>query len=61
MTHDEHNRGGMIAFLFCMVFTVCFFIYFSFIHEGVKIDDQSEEATQESHLDKPSNNHLGWV
>lgn len=33
----DYNRGGMIALIFCMVFTAAFFIYVSFIHPGIHL------------------------
>jgi hypothetical protein len=32
----DYNRGGYIAFMFCMAFTIAFFVYIGAIHPGVK-------------------------
>ncbi len=45
----DYNRGGYIAFMFCMAFTMVFFIYIAFIHPGVdlheiKVPDTQKEA-----------------
>jgi mono/diheme cytochrome c family protein len=37
--HDEHNRGGLIAFTFSIAFCLIFFIYISFIHPGVDLKE----------------------
>ncbi|MFS4458688.1 c-type cytochrome [Bdellovibrio sp. HCB2-146] len=34
---DEYNRGGMLAFAFCMVFCLAFFIYLVAINKGVDL------------------------
>ena len=47
---DQHNRGGLIAFLFSMVFCFAFFVYISFIHPGVKIDEVKEDAATDMQL-----------
>lgn len=47
----EYNKGGMIAFVFSMVFTIGFFIYIAFIHPGVdlkEIAEQKAEAAKEA-------------
>ena len=28
---DSYNKGGMIAFMFCMVFTLLFFVYITWL------------------------------
>ncbi len=38
-TQDNHNRGGMLAFMFSMVFVFCFFIYIVVIHPGVDLGE----------------------
>lgn len=37
---DQHNRGGLIAFLFSMVFVGAFFIWLVAIHPGVVMDEK---------------------
>lgn len=41
---DEHNRGGMIAFIGSIVFCVLFFIYIAFIHPGIDLKEVTEAA-----------------
>ncbi len=37
---DHHNRGGMFAFMFSMVFVFAFFFYLVAIHKGVDLDEK---------------------
>ncbi len=37
---DQHNHGGLLAFLFAMVFCMAFFVYVSFIHPGVDLKEK---------------------
>ena len=37
---NHHNRGGMYAFMFSMVFVFAFFIYIVAIHKGVDLDEK---------------------
>lgn len=39
MQNDSYNRGGYIAFLFSMVFSLGFFIYIVLIHPGVDLKE----------------------
>jgi mono/diheme cytochrome c family protein len=41
---DDYNRGGKIAFLFSMAFCIVFFIYISFMHQGVDLRELPPEA-----------------
>lgn len=46
---EEYNRGGMIAFMFSMVFVFLFFIYIVVIHPGVNlaenvVDPEAQKA-----------------
>jgi len=43
--HDQshYNQGGMIAFIGSMAFTILFFIYVSFVHRGVDLQEIPEE------------------
>ncbi|MBX3020308.1 MAG: cytochrome c [Bdellovibrionales bacterium] len=44
MQNDSYNRGGFIAFLFSMVFSLTFFIYISMIHPGIDLKEVKEQA-----------------
>lgn len=37
---DNHNRGGLIAFIFSMVFVFAFFFYTVSIHKGVDLGEK---------------------
>ncbi|MEK6555483.1 MAG: cytochrome c [Bdellovibrionota bacterium] len=39
---DQYNKGGLIAFVFSMVFCFGFFIYISFVHPGIDLKEVSE-------------------
>ena len=39
--NDPYNRGGMIAFLFSMVFVFSFFVYIVAIHPGVDLQENA--------------------
>lgn len=41
---DTYNRGGFLAFLFSMAFSLSFFVYISFIHPGVDLKEVPESA-----------------
>jgi mono/diheme cytochrome c family protein len=43
-TEDSYNRGGFIAFIFSMVFSLVFFVYISFVHPGVDLKEVPESA-----------------
>jgi len=49
----DYNRGGMIAFMGSMAFTIVFFIYIAFLHPGVDLKEiqvpteQTKEAPVE--------------
>jgi high-affinity iron transporter len=36
---NSFNKGGMIAFVFCMVFTLGFFVYVTFIYQGIDMHE----------------------
>jgi mono/diheme cytochrome c family protein len=40
---DQHNKGGLLAFLISVIFCVGFFIYISFVHKGVDLKEVQEE------------------
>lgn len=39
---DTYNRGGFLAFIFSMAFSLSFFVYISFIHPGVDLKEVPE-------------------
>jgi mono/diheme cytochrome c family protein len=39
MQNDSYNRGGFIAFLFSMIFSICFFGYVTFLHPGINLKE----------------------
>ncbi len=41
--NDQHNQGGMIAFIGSMVFVLVFFIYIVAIHPGVDLKENIQE------------------
>jgi mono/diheme cytochrome c family protein len=41
---DQHNKGGLWAFLASVIFCVLFFVYVGFIHPGVDLKEIPEEA-----------------
>jgi mono/diheme cytochrome c family protein len=42
MQNDSYNRGGYIAFLFSMIFSLGFFVYVIFIHPGINLKEVPE-------------------
>lgn len=47
----DYNRGGYIAFMFSMAFTMVFFVYIALIHPGVSLDElevENKEAAVET-------------
>jgi mono/diheme cytochrome c family protein len=44
MQNDSYNKGGFIAFLFSMIFSLVFFVYVVFIHPGVNLKEVPEVA-----------------
>lgn len=44
-TSDSYNRGGYIAFLFSMVFSLAFFVYIGLMHPGIDLKEIPKEAT----------------
>lgn len=46
---DNYNRGGFIAFVFSMAFSLLFFVYIAVIHPGIDLKEVPEEgaATEE--------------
>lgn len=43
---DQHNQGGLIAFLFSMVFVFGFMIYLVALHPGVDLDEKVVDPNQ---------------
>lgn len=39
----DYNRSGYLAFMFCMAFTIIFFVYIAFIHPGVDLKELEVE------------------
>jgi hypothetical protein len=39
MQKDSYNRGGYIAFLFSMVFSLLFFVYITIFHPGIDLKE----------------------
>ncbi len=39
----DYNRAGYLAFMFCMAFTMIFFVYIAFIHPGVDLKELEVE------------------
>ena len=44
MQNDSYNRGGYLAFLFSMCFSLAFFVYIVFVHPGVNLKEVPEPA-----------------
>ncbi len=44
-TNDSYNRGGFIAFIFSMAFSLLFFAYVGLMHPGIDLKEVPEEAT----------------
>ncbi|MGE4130938.1 MAG: cytochrome c [Bdellovibrionales bacterium] len=44
MQNDTYNRGGFIAFIFSMVFSLAFFVYIVAVHPGVDLKEVQEEV-----------------
>lgn len=42
----DYNRGGYMAFMFCMAVTMIFFVYIAFIHPGVDLKELEVQAAQ---------------
>lgn len=45
---DSYNRGGFIAFLFSMVFSLGFFVYVALLHPGIDLKEIPEEAPEQT-------------
>lgn len=44
--HDQHNQGGLIAFLFSMAFVCAFFIYIVAFHPGVDLGENVKDPAE---------------
>lgn len=44
LQQDPYNRGGFLAFVFSMVFSLSFFVYIVAIHPGVDLREVPEEG-----------------
>ncbi len=50
----DYNRGGYIAFMFSMAFTMAFFIYIAFLHPGINLNEiQKQEIQKEQQKEAP--------
>lgn len=49
----DYNRGGYLAFMFSMAFTMVFFIYIAFIHPGVDLKEIKDLETKEAPVAQP--------
>ncbi len=43
MQNNDYNRGGYIAFLFSMAFSLAFFIYVTVVHPGIDLKELPAE------------------
>jgi mono/diheme cytochrome c family protein len=43
-SNDTYNRGGLIAFIFSMVFSLVFFVYIALFNSGVDLKEVPDEA-----------------
>lgn len=43
MQNDSYNRGGYIAFLFSMAFSLGFFVYVTLLHPGINLKEVKDE------------------
>jgi mono/diheme cytochrome c family protein len=43
--NDQHNQGGLIAFVFSMAFVMVFFIYIVAIHPGIDLQENIKDPT----------------
>lgn len=50
----DYNRGGYIAFMFSMAFTMAFFIYIAFIHQGVDLKEIEDQIQKEQQSAQPA-------
>ncbi len=41
--NDQHNQGGLIAFIFSIVFVLAFFVYIIAIHPGVDLQENIKD------------------
>lgn len=51
----DYNRAGYLAFMFCMAFTMVFFVYIAFIHPGVDLQEIKKiESSKEAPVAPPA-------
>jgi mono/diheme cytochrome c family protein len=48
MQNNDYNRGGYIAFLFSMAFSLLFFIYVTVVHPGIDLKEVSEQPVDQT-------------
>jgi hypothetical protein len=49
---EKYNRGGLLAFLFSMAFSICFIIYLAFIQGGVDLKENVKDPAAPATLQK---------
>ncbi len=54
MQNDSYNRGGYIAFLFSMVFSLGFFVYIVVIHPGINLREVSKTQPDQAQAAGPA-------
>jgi hypothetical protein len=51
----DYNRAGYLSFMFCMAFTMTFFVYIAFFHPGVDLKElKIPEAVKEKAVEPPT-------
>lgn len=51
----DYNRAGYLSFMFCMAFTMIFFVYIAFFHPGVDLKElKIPDAVKETVGEKPT-------
>jgi mono/diheme cytochrome c family protein len=50
---DHHNQGGMLAFIFSIVFVLSFFIYLVAIHPGVNLQENVRDPVLQAVAEAP--------
>jgi mono/diheme cytochrome c family protein len=45
---DSYNRGGFLAFIFSVVFSLGFFVWVSFLHKGIDLKEIKEQKVVEA-------------
>lgn len=51
----DYNRAGYLSFMFCMAFTMIFFVYIAFFHPGVDLKElKIPDAVKETAVEPPT-------